>query len=542
MLDRRELFSALLGTHVAALAGCARQAVPPQGELLGPNIGVGHRIRDGYRPQPTAADIEAVDVVIVGGGIAGLSAARRLRQAGLQDFVVLELENVAGGTARSGSDGRFSYPWGAHYIPTPMADSRALVRLLDEMDVLERVLDDGTPVVAEQYLCRDPQERVFYDGQWHEGLYPTAAADSDDLRQLDEFQERIQGWVARRDSQGRRMFAIPISTGSDDPEVMALDQLSVADWMDQHGWTSPRLRWLVDYSCRDDYGLSIEQTSAWAGLFYFASRVKRPGDQPQEVITWPEGNGRIVEHLASICGSRLRLGHAVSEIKPGGSDSSVDVVAVDVANGRTRGFHAKQVIFASPQFLAPHLIRGFEAGRGRDVTSFRYGSWLVANVHLRLRPQEIGFPMCWDNVIYGSKSLGYVTSTHQIGIDHGPTVLTWYHPFTDLDPKLSRQQLLGLTWPELADLVLADLEIAHPEIRSLTTRLDVMRWGHAMIQPRVGFISSQTRRSASKPLGPVHFAGTDLSGVALMEEAFYHGIRAAEEVLRANHIKTSTSL
>jgi len=29
----------------------------------------------------------------------------------------------------------------------------------------------------------------------------------------------------------------------------------------------------------------------------------------------------------------------------------------------------------------------------------------------------------------------------------------------------------------------------------------------------------------------VHFANTDLSAVALFEEALYHGVRAAEEVL-----------
>ncbi len=31
----------------------------------------------------------------------------------------------------------------------------------------------------------------------------------------------------------------------------------------------------------------------------------------------------------------------------------------------------------------------------------------------------------------------------------------------------------------------------------------------------------------------MHFAHSDLSGVALFEEAFYHGLRAAEEVLTA---------
>ena len=36
---------------------------------------------------------------------------------------------------------------------------------------------------------------------------------------------------------------------------------------------------------------------------------------------------------------------------------------------------------------------------------------------------------------------------------------------------------------------------------------------------------------AAAPFGPIHFASTDLSGVALCEEAVYHGVRAAEEAL-----------
>ncbi|MGE9665511.1 hypothetical protein ACQPWO_33530, partial [Escherichia coli] len=83
----------------------------------------------------------------------------------------------------------------------------------------------------------------------------------------------------------------------DDAEVAALDRLSMADWMRARGLDSQRLRWLVDYSCRDDYGMTVEQTSAWAGLFYFASRMSAPGAEAQSLITWPEGNGRLVAHL-----------------------------------------------------------------------------------------------------------------------------------------------------------------------------------------------------------------------------------------------------
>jgi len=63
-----------------------------------------------------------------------------------------------------------------------------------------------------------------------------------------------------------------------------------------------------------------------------------------------------------------------------------------------------------------------------------------------------------------------------------------------------------------------------------------------MIQPRPGFVWSKARQEASKPIGQDYFANTDLSGVALMEEAFYHGVRAAEEVLVSRGCKFQSLL
>ena len=91
--------------------------------------------------------------------------------------------------------------------------------------------------------------------------------------------------------------------------------------------------------------------------------------------------------------------------------------------------------------------------------------------------------------------------------------------------------MLQLGWEEWAELALADLERPHSDIRRLTARLDVMRWGHAMIRPRPGFVSGAARREAAKPFRGIHFAHSDLSGLALFEEAFDHGLRAADEVL-----------
>jgi hypothetical protein len=531
---RREMLAAFLGLPAALAGGCAADVSHvPAGRIVGASDHIGHRLRDSFRPELPDHHWERTGVVIVGGGIAGLSAAWRFLRAGFKDFILLELETAPGGTARSDTAPLSSFPWGAHYIPAPMKENRALILLLDEMGILEGRTVDGEPIVAEQFLCRDPQERIFYRGRWYEGLYLYAGATPADLAQLKAFEDEVQRWVARRDGRGRRAFAVPIAHGSDDAAVTALDKLSMAEWLDQHGFDSPRLRWLVSYGCRDDYGTVLEDTSAWAGLFYFAARIRKPGVEPQPFMTWPEGNGRVVNHFYAQARAQIRLGLAVADMNPRdqAGHPSVDVLAVDSTGERVAGFHADQVIFAGPHFLARHLIRPYRVAPPPYLDQFEYGAWLVANLFLKDRPAGRGFPLAWDNVLYDSPSLGYVVATHQRGLDHGPTILTYYYPLCDRNAKAARARLLGLDWQSCADLVRADLSRAHPDLWPLVERLDVMRWGHAMIRPRPGFIWGGARVAASRPYRGIYFAHTDLSGVPLFEEAFYHGTRVAEAVL-----------
>src|SRR5258708_6540135 len=287
------------------------------------------------------------------------------------------------------------------------------------MGVVERLGDDGVPVIGEQYLVRDPDERVFYRGRWYEGLYLQAGASAGDLRELKAFDDEVNRWAGWRDGKGRRAFAIPTAAASDDAEVMALDRITMGEWVAQHGWHSTRLHWLIDYACRDDYGAHMNDVSAWAGLFYFASRVPAPGKPSQPLITWPEGNGRIVNHLATFARGRVETGWLVTQVIP--VDGGVDVVALSRDGRSLRGIHAKKVLFAAPQFLAAAVVRDY-----RDVRDFTYGSWLVANITLRDRPrQEESFPLAWDNVLYESPGLGSVVPPHPSGSAYGPAGPTY---------------------------------------------------------------------------------------------------------------------
>ena len=519
--SRRDVLKGL-----AALAAGACRRPPPRrpigGAIIGGAHARGHRLRDRTSSGPDSW--ERASVVIVGGGVAGLSAAWALDRAGAGDLMVLELEDVPGGTSRAGVGSVTPYPWGAHYVPVPDPGNRALVALLEEAGAVAGRDPAGRPVYAEDVLCRDPQERVFVRGEWYEGLYPRVAASVSDLAELAAFEADMRRWAGWRDDRGRRAFDLPRARGSDAPEIRALDGLSMARYLRDRGWGSERLRWFVEYGCRDDFGATLSQTSAWAGIHYFAARLGDSG-HAADFLTWPEGNGRLVSRLAGRAGSRVRTQATVRRVTP--HRRGVDVVYHDERSGRLRGIHAEHAVLALPRFLAGYVVDG----AAHPAEGVAYGSWMVANLTLRGRPESRGFPLAWDNVLYASPSLGYVVATHQQGRDHGPTVFTYYLPLLDEDPRIGRQRLLATSWEAWVAMILADLGPAHGGLADLVETVDVYLWGHAMVRPQPGSLWSDSLAASGRPLGRLHFAHTDLSGMALFEEAQYWGVRAAEAIL-----------
>jgi len=549
MLTRRDILKSFLGLPLA-LTACKTdyESAEITGEIVGASNNIGHILRESRNWEKPQAAAREVAVAIVGGGIAGLSAAWKLKHEGFEDFRLFELEQRLGGTSASSSAnldnkaftqvdnaGQYAYPWGAHYLPVPFKENSDLVGLLDEMDLIESRKEDGDLVISEQFLTRDPEERVFYKGRWYEGLYLHAGESKEDVRQFARFEKLIAYWTGWKDAAGNRAFVVPIANCSNDSEVTNLDSISFSEWLRLNGLSSPRLLWYCDYSCRDDYGLRPEQTSAWAGLFYFCSRVRNPGEESQPFITFPEGNGRFVRHFVSTVKEKAQRSKIVVELIPG--EQGTEIVVLDTQTKKIELFRAKQVIFSAPLFTAKYLIQGFEEHSPFDSDEFQHNSWFVANLFLEARPKNRfsrDFPLSWDNVLYESKSLGYVTSTHQKGYDYGPTILTYYYPMAEKDLRNGMTNLLALDWKELADICLTDLSQAHPDIRQLTQRIDIMRWGHAMISPRPGFIWKGEREKAARPYRNIHFAHSDMSGIAIFEEAFYHGLSAAKRVLQGS--------
>ncbi|MEO7056382.1 MAG: NAD(P)-binding protein, partial [Caldimonas sp.] len=166
--SRRSVLGASFAAALAPL-GCTRSEAPRfEGGWVGASHERGHLVRAGSgaaAPGGAASAGTRIDVsrrvgaIVVGGGVAGLAAARALREAGIDDSHVLELEDGAGGNSRGHTMAGMRCPLGAHYLPVPGEGAVEVVRLLEELGV--RKLVGGRAVYDERVLCHSPQERLF---------------------------------------------------------------------------------------------------------------------------------------------------------------------------------------------------------------------------------------------------------------------------------------------------------------------------------------------------------------------------------------------
>lgn len=486
-----------------------------QGGWVGTHPERGHRLR-GELP---AADgpLKKTGVLIVGTGIAGLACARELSKRGIDDIALLDLEDQAGGNSRGHSVAGLPCPLGAHYLPLPGSEAREVTELLHELGLAREQF--GRTVWDERHLCHSPQERLFIDGEWRDGLLPPPSGAAA-LAQYRHFGALV--------SQAQRElgFAIPSHRARWAPGHAALDALTFAAWLDANALTDARLRWYLDYCCRDDFGAGAATVSAWAGIHYFASRhgFHAPGDETGErepVLTWPEGNGWLSAHLAAPLRDRIHLGRTVLRVTE--QRNGVELLAWNEAAGAPERWTSRAVVMATPLFVSARLLAS--PPDALRTLKQEHAPWLTANLLLR-EPllQRPGAPLSWDNVRYGSTALGYVDARHQ-ALDPTPRapLLTAYLAL----PASSRGELLAKPWQHWAQVVTADLTEIHPDLPAKLERIDLCRFGHAMSIPTPGLRGSTELAALNAQRGRVVFAHSDLAGYSVFEEAYTAGFEAA---------------
>ena len=517
---------AVLAGAAFPLWGCHPAPSTLEGRFTGIAHERGHLLRQ-PRDWPAPAVTRRVSVVIAGGGVAGLAAARALCQRGVDDFALLELEDSVGGNSRGGSVQGMACPLGAHYLPLPGDDAHEVQDLLEELGLRSRVA--GRWRYAEEHLCHSPQDRLFFNGQWQEGVLPLQGVGASTLAQYRRFGQRVAAL------QRVAPFSMPALRTRFAPEHAVLDALSFARWLDREGLDDPQLRWYLDYCCRDDYGAGLTGVSAWAGIHYFASRhgfhvqaEDVPGGEDASrdaVLTWPEGNGWLTRQLATPLGDRQHVAHTVMRIAEG--RHGVEVDAFNHGTQTLERWQAQRCMVALPVFVAARVVQNPPRFLSALAAAQQHAAWVVANVHLRAPLHDrLGAAPSWDNVVYGAAGLGYVDATHQrLDPRPGPTVLSFYRALGG-QPE-ARRQLMADPWTAWRDRIWAEFALPHPDLPDKATSMAITRYGHAMAIPTPGVLSQLHALSTSGQFastsGRLQFAHSDWSGYSVFEEAFTRG-------------------
>src|SRR5262249_40432587 len=145
---------------------------------------------------------------------------------------------------------------------------------------------------------------------------------------------------------------------------------------------------------------------------------------------------------------------------------------------QVKAIKAKHIILAVPQFVANRLLPAVEDRARLTTEKMHYAPWMVANLTVNNLTERSGTPLSWDNVIYESPSLGYVEATHQqIQQIKEKKVLTYSCPPPHPAPAPARQWAFPRKHADWVADILADLRKVHPDIETLTDRIDIMLWG-----------------------------------------------------------------
>ncbi|GAB0156086.1 NAD(P)/FAD-dependent oxidoreductase [Chryseobacterium sp. Alg-005] len=492
-------------------------------KITGTNHILGHQLW--AKDFPKATEELHIEYLIVGGGISGLSACRFFNQSNQNDYLLLEMENHLGGNSSNGQNQFSKFPLGAHYLPLPNKENTEIIEFLKECGIYSGDDKNEEPILDEYQMTFPQQERLFYKNSWQNDIVPQKGISPETHNELERFFKRMDEFREGKDSKGKYWFAIPVEDSSkENPDIVRMEKMLFKDFLDTENFKSEELLWLLDYSCKDDYGLGIDYVSAWAGIHYFAGRKNNWSRKyKDQVFTWPEGNARLTKHFSKYTEGKHLPDHLVFDVQI--KDDKVEVLSFDNVQKKTKKIIAGKVLMATPQFVNERILKN------RKTDSFNYVPWLLATITLK---NEFGGDeeLAWDNVIYGSEGLGYIYDQHQ-NVDQiiGEKVITYYRSFSTGDCRKARKKLYSMKEDQLKSLVLEDLKKAHPLIEEYILEMQFHKIGHAMIAPVPNQIGERSQQ-AKQPLdGKIFFAHTDLSGISIFEEAFYQGYRTAAQMI-----------
>ena len=448
----------------------------------------------------------SVDVVVVGAGLAGLSAARRLHQAG-RSVLVLEARERVGGRC-------FSRPIGAHATDVANMGATFVGPTQHRIQTLARELGIGLfPVYNKGKLLWYQHGKLTpYSGEIPPVTDPAA------LGQIAVAQSTVD----------QQASTVPLDAPWKAPNAATWDAMTAQTWSEQN---------LSHPDARSVFALIIEAVLSVeprdVSWLYFLAYVHAAGGITALVANAGAGGAQdfrvhggtqgIAIAMARHLGGRVLLGQPVTRIDQGTGGVTVRTDAL--------GVEAKRVIVAIPPNLAGRILYepGLPGLRLQLTQRMPVGS-LVKTIAV------------YDQPFWRAEGLN-----GQANSDQGPVKVTF-----DASPASGRPGvLLGFVDGDDAR-TMSDLPLKRR--RALALQSYVRFFGPRAAKPRlyidqvwdretytggcpVGImppgVMTEYGRALRTPCGRIHWAGTETATVwtGYMDGAVQSGQRAAGEVL-----------
>jgi monoamine oxidase len=431
----------------------------------GEHFDVCHALRDGHqfdRPDAT----RNADVVIIGAGSAGLSAAYFLRDL---DFLLLEKEDHFGGNAYQEEFDGQPYATGSAYA----YEGDHGDQLMRELGVKLLPVNDADPTIVNHTWVPDTWRSGIAQLPYKKEVRDSFRKFSEDMRKID-----LRAHVLELDAEPFSKYTAPYAG-------------EIAQWWDAAGLSN--------------WGAATEDTSAMLGIGNVQAVIS---DEPDGRVILPGGLGcvtrKIVEVLAPKHKDRM-LGDAtvvaVVEEK--------DAVRVTYShNGKLFTVAAKAVLMCAPKFIASRLVIGLPFEQKQAMRRTRYAPYPLVNIIFDKPVYNRGYDTWCPGNAFTDFIVADWTVRNEPGYKQKYNILSFYTP---LRPEQRSTLLDENDCKTLAARVLADFQKLLPEFNVDPIEVRIYRRGHPMFMPTPGRYT-RTRLAAAQPMDRIFFGHSDSGG------------------------------